>query len=244
MSLAHESQEVVRINESLREFRFLELPPEVRNMVYGLIHVSPDYIGAGRDDDIDGRHFFQDAKRWLNLAFISTCKLIYHESTPFFYKQNGFEFTFPNSGVSFLRGIGPGRRQLITKIRAAMFDSPWDAVQLIGDCKSIVDLDMYVQSRECRTLGLLSWWIQHLQNPIEVLFNDNVPLIWSQVSVKVSLCYTEEYYRADPAIREQRHLQICRSRLEKAINRRRRRNNENMQKRALGKPEMVPCVLR
>ena len=77
-------------------FPFFRLPPEVRNMIYGLLFetahkdkvVTPDPAGTRRQNNL--------GQRTLNLSdslpFLRTCQVVHREATAVLYGSNVFQF--------------------------------------------------------------------------------------------------------------------------------------------------------
>ena len=77
-------------------FPFLRLPPEIRNMVYGLLFetahkdkaVTPDPAGSRRQNNL--------GQRTLNLShslpLLRTCRVVHQETTAVLYGSNAFRF--------------------------------------------------------------------------------------------------------------------------------------------------------
>lgn len=90
------------MEETQRGFRFLDLPGEIRNMIYKTLLVKPDPLLVPRCDILPWRH------HWL--ALLRANKQIHHEAASIMYGFNTFVLDrplrwFPLSG--FLERIGP-----------------------------------------------------------------------------------------------------------------------------------------
>ena len=160
-----------------RGFTFLELPPEIRNMIYEFIFVSPQYIG---NHCTLSKGFYQDLNKWRNLAFARTCRRIYEESWNVFFAKNGFEFACQRSAVGFLKGIKHERRLSITKIRFVFSTSgfPYEPLVLIDACKNLKVLQ--VQVRGTSYPDDKSYWIQNLRNAKQLVLGDSTDFEWEE----------------------------------------------------------------
>ncbi|MCJ1374643.1 hypothetical protein MMC20_005875 [Loxospora ochrophaea] len=129
-----------------RSFPFLSLPPEIRNMVYELVFVSPEYIGSRGNHKPNSKIFYEDVRKWRNTAFARVCRQVYTESNNIFFAKNGFEFFYLPPLLSFLGKIGPERRLLLTKISYSHKDgSPFLALRYLRSCKNLRELDISVR---------------------------------------------------------------------------------------------------
>lgn len=100
---------------SLAPLRFLEMPPELRNMVYRdlLNGVSEKYFAGSRKGKIDA---YATGSRWEHiqafLKLISTCKKIHHEAVQLLYGGIIFKFDVMSSMRKLLCSLGSMRARL------------------------------------------------------------------------------------------------------------------------------------
>ena len=125
---------------------FLKLPPEVRNMIYELVHVSPENIGL----DVAHRYHrsfpYDEAAKWRNLSFSMACREIYRESTAIFYSKNCFEFYRVHSMIKFFDTIGSKCQGQITKLKFNYQGADgYKAFKRIGNCRNLQHLEVLVQ---------------------------------------------------------------------------------------------------
>lgn len=144
---------------------FLSLPPEIRNMIYDLVFVSPAYIGT---NGMTNSLFFKDALKWRNLDFAMSCRQVYIESANVFYAKNGFEFYYIRPFKAFLESIGIERRRLITKLNFNFLKgSPYVVLRYIRSCTNIQQLNISL-----RVMHPQGWWLYPVQNVKEFLFTN------------------------------------------------------------------------
>ena len=150
-----------------RCFPFLKLPPEIRNRIYELVFVSPNYIGT---NGTQTKSFYKDASRWRNLAFAKSCRQIYSESANIFYARNGFEFHYIRPFLEFMEAIGPSRRKLVSKIRYYFLSGrPFIALRYLRSCANLEELEISVK---IITKGKKnSWWSYPLKDAKAFLFS-------------------------------------------------------------------------
>ena len=138
----------------------LTLPPEIRNMIYDLVYVSPSYIGTHR---MVTDSFFHEAAQWRNLGFVTSCRQIYCESANIFYAKNGFEFYYIGPLLQFMEGIGFQRRRLLTKLRFNYLSgSPFIALRYLRSCESLRELSISI--RVCQLGSPNSGWLYPVKN--------------------------------------------------------------------------------
>lgn len=132
-----------------RTIDFLKFAPEIRNNVYGYVCVKPTYIGSSNGKVVTTKQFYKDAATWRNLAFATSCKQIYVESSYVFYARNGFEFCYIRALLEFLEAIGLGGRTLLTKLRFLYERSgtPFIALRYLKSCRNLQDLEIYITLR-------------------------------------------------------------------------------------------------
>lgn len=148
---------------------FLSLPPEIRNMVYELVFVSPANIGT---NGMTNSCFFQDVVRWRNLDFAMSCRQIYTESGNIFYARNGFEFYYIRPFKEFMESIGVQRRRLITKLNFNFLKgSPFCVLRYIRSCTNMQELNISLRviKSNCEGQG---WWLYPIKNVREFIFTD------------------------------------------------------------------------
>lgn len=147
---------------------FLTLPPEIRNMIYDLVFVSPAYIGT---DKMLTKGFFEEAAQWRNLAFARSCRQIYHESAHIFYAKNGFEFWYIGPMLNFMESIGFQGRRLLTRLRFSFLSgSPFVALRYLKSCESLKELSISIRISKLRHKN--SWWLYPVKNVHAFVFTD------------------------------------------------------------------------
>ena len=105
----------------LSTFRFLDLPPELRNKVYSYILSHPGPINPSTRTPIssyvDGNSPTDlDQVIHPSLALLQANKQIFDEAVGMFYFTNKFVFFYPLQCMMFLETIGLKRRSFITDI--------------------------------------------------------------------------------------------------------------------------------
>ncbi|MCJ1465924.1 hypothetical protein MMC07_004543 [Pseudocyphellaria aurata] len=147
---------------------FLSLPPEIRNMIYDLVFVSPDYIGThGMTNSL----FFNDVVKWRNLDFAMSCRQIYAESANVFYAKNGFEFYYIRPFKAFMEQIGVERRRLITKLNYNFVKgSPFIVLRYLRSCTNLqqLNISLRVLKTGCQDQG----WLYPVRNVKNFIFTD------------------------------------------------------------------------
>lgn len=146
---------------------FIDLPPEIRNMVYDLVFVSPEFIGT---KGTTNSSFFKDAVKWRNLNFAMSCRQIHDESANVFYAKNGFEFYYIRPFKAFMESIGIEGRRLITKLNFNFLKgSPFLVLRYIRSCRNIQHLNISLRVIKPYCKG---WWLYPFKNAKEFLFTD------------------------------------------------------------------------
>lgn len=119
---------------------FLDLPREIRHIIYELVFVSPKYIGS---EGTQTRSFKRDLYKWRHFAFARSCRLIYEESTYIFFSKNGFMFFFHRPALEFFENIGPARRAMLTKLKFTFNStSPFLALRYVRSCTILKELEI------------------------------------------------------------------------------------------------------
>ncbi len=150
-----------------RVMDFLKFAPEIRNRVYDYVCVKPTYIGSNDGKAVATARFYEDAATWRNLAFATSCKQIYIESSHVFYSRNGFEFSMMRPLLEFLEAIGLGGRILLTKLRfiyCTFARHTFIPLRYLKSCKNLQELEVYVQARP--------GWGYPLMKPIQFFLSD------------------------------------------------------------------------
>ena len=98
------------------QFRFLGLPPEIRNMIYDhLLGGEGDPLSISMARNNRGFHSLRTGHGYRtneSIALLSSCKQVSLEATPVFYGINKFEFACTTSMSRFLDSIGSNVRLL------------------------------------------------------------------------------------------------------------------------------------
>lgn len=93
---------------------FLDLPPELRNIIYS--HLLGDglrmLIALDRSQSGRQRQHQHHSKSILHPSILSTCKSIRKETRPILYGANTFIFHFPDHIMNFSDSIGDNRNHL------------------------------------------------------------------------------------------------------------------------------------
>lgn len=145
------------------KFKFLELPPEVRNMIYDLLFVRKDSKvtfsptkrsdqGNGSVSDLVGTWMWtknglnRNRQDWYvkGLGLLATCKEIREEAAGVVYGSNAFEFVKTTAMRSFLTTIGGRNRSLIRKVNTGWIiqKDARAAANLLLDCKQLETLHL------------------------------------------------------------------------------------------------------
>lgn len=123
-------------------FPFMQLPPEIRNMVYRYLSICPGRIGAKRTKT---RGWMNQYNAYRQLDFGRTCRQIYEEHKSIFFSENGFEFYYVATFVTFIEGIGISGRQLLKELRWNQKDvSAFTALRYLRSCQNLKRLDIAV----------------------------------------------------------------------------------------------------
>lgn len=158
---------------------FLSLPPEIRNMIYDLVFVSPAYVGT---NGTSNKSFFNDAVKWRNLDFAISCRQVYAESGTIFYSRNGFEFYYIRPFKAFMESIGIEGRRLITKLNFNFLKgSPFCALRYIRSCTNIqqLNISLRVMKPNCESQA---WWLYPIKNAKDFLFTEFNKLEFGEAS--------------------------------------------------------------
>jgi len=160
-------------------FPFLQLPPEIRNRIYDLVFVSPQYIGA---NSAVTKAFYHDATRYRHLAFASACRQLYQESANIFFAKNGFEFFYIRPSLEFLEGIGAERRKLLRKIRFnCSKGAPFIVLRYLKSCTNLQELE--VSARIAMPSRKSSWWAYPLKDAKGFFLGSNRAIAFGDVRV-------------------------------------------------------------
>lgn len=223
-----------------RGFTFLELPPEIRNMIYEYTFVSPQYIGY---HCTLSKGFYQDLSKWRNLAFARTCRQIYQESSLIFFAKNGFEFACQRSAVGFLKAIKHERRLLLTKIRFVFATSgfPYEPLVLIDACKNLQVLE--VQVRGTSYPDDKTYWIQNLSEAKNLVLGDATDFNWQEPQ-HVALPGHHGRLDATPGWSVSMGLANRRGRMTSSIEDLQRQKQSNSDEGAAGRTPRVHPLLR
>ena len=223
-----------------RGFTFLELPPEIRNMIYRYTFVSPQYIG---NHCTLSKGFYQDLNKWRNLAFARTCRQIYQESSLIFFAENGFEFACQRSAVGFLKAIKHERRLLLTQIRFVFATSgfPYEPLVLIDACKSLKILE--VQVRGTSYPDDKTCWIQNLRDAKNLVLGDSTEFDWQEPQ-HVALTGHRGRLDATPSWGVSMGLASRRGRMTSSIQDLQRQKQSNSDEEAAGRTPRIHPLLR
>lgn len=158
-------------------FPFLKLPPEIRNRIYDLVFVSPQYIGA---NGTLTKAFYHDAAKYRHLAFASACRQIYQESANIFYAKNGFEFFYIRPLLEFLEAIGAEGRKLLTKIKfSCTKGTPFIVLRYLKSCTNLQELE--VSTRIVMPSRKNSWWAYPLKDAKGFFLGSNRVIEYEEV---------------------------------------------------------------
>ncbi|KAI9887390.1 MAG: hypothetical protein M1823_000815 [Watsoniomyces obsoletus] len=127
-------------DEPNKPFRFLDLPFEIRRMVYGrLLRRSYTIITTGDDSyevynfDFDSHGLYGGDQADIQLAILRTCKRIYHEALPVMYSESIFDM-YPGCSYRHIETIMEKlpltHRRLIRKVRVMGYLDDVDASNL------------------------------------------------------------------------------------------------------------------
>jgi hypothetical protein len=171
-------------------FPFLQLPNEVRNMVYDCLFISPEhYIGRNMTSYIG---FLKSFYVYRNVSFIRTCRQIYQETESMFFACNGFVFHRSSLLQRFLEGIGPKRRRMLTKLRFNWeMGDPYPALRFVRSCTNLRSLEINyiawdlnpdhgVIPRGWSLFGYKSYWVFPLLRAMDIFFNDYEEYNWGE----------------------------------------------------------------
>lgn len=158
---------------------FLSLPPEIRNTIYDLVFVSPDYIGThGMTNSL----FFNDVDKWRNLNFAMSCRQVYTESANVFYAKNGFEFYYIRPFKAFMEQIGVERRRLITKLNYNFLKgSPFIVLRYLRSCTNLQQLNISLRVLKSGRENQ-GWWLYPVRNVKDFIFTDYKKLEFGEAS--------------------------------------------------------------
>jgi hypothetical protein len=87
---------------------FLDLPAEVRNMIYQFVLV----YSAGRLRQVDIKKKETGPRSELAVGIIRASRQLHSEALPLFYGQNTFSFFNPTQLGEFLEKVGPARSHI------------------------------------------------------------------------------------------------------------------------------------
>jgi hypothetical protein len=89
-------------------FKFLNLPSELRNMIYELVLVRKKAVWA----------WFRDRKEPYSPGLLRASRLIHREASSIFYSRNRFDFVdaSPTRVAAFLQQIGPNNAAYIQHV--------------------------------------------------------------------------------------------------------------------------------
>lgn len=133
----------IKAEKRAHTFRFFDLPPEVRNMIYNLIYVSPEPIGSNSEHTYTMKFPHEEFAKWRNLSFARSCRQIYKESSHIFLPNNTFEFFRLFELVNFLEKIGVKGRQQVRKLKLNYREhDPKKAFKSIRMCPNLTHLDI------------------------------------------------------------------------------------------------------
>ncbi len=120
----------------------MQLPPEIRNMIYRHLSIRTQNIGSEPTNIVD---WAKQYRAYRQLDFGRTCRQIYEEHKSLFFSENGFEFYYNSAFVRFLEGIGISGRQLLTELKWNQGDvSAFTALRYLRTCQNMKRLDIVV----------------------------------------------------------------------------------------------------
>ncbi len=148
-------------------FPLMRLPPELRNIVYRHIFVSPNGIGAAA---IAAPQFFRAARSFVNRNFLLTCRQVYRESAHIFYCENLFAFAYVGAFLTFLKCLSMEQRQLLTKLRLSYAQGNIERALtiIVKDCHHLRGLEIRIRSAEGGP-GKWTWNAAPILSPIDVV---------------------------------------------------------------------------
>ena len=157
----HHTARAEEIRQPRRDyFPFMELPGEIRNMIYrtilvqpGIVFISGDEYGPGYREDVVSRHLpvrmrgapdriMNHSHLFINLptvrTLLGTSKQIYDEAAWFYYGCNHFHFSNLPILYNFLQATRPDFRRHITRM-SLQYSGQFvvKAVKLLPGCVSL-----------------------------------------------------------------------------------------------------------
>lgn len=172
----------------IKKFPFQKLPPEIRNTIYKMAFITPEYIGK---NSATLKNFRKEASKVRHLSFAMTCKQIYEESAGIFFGYNGFSFQDPDLLLRFLQAIGIRNRERLTKL-AYIHDCSfkWEEAfshESAGDD----DFDGYLVKEDVRSASYAFPALRYLKSCI------NIQTLDVYLLVEMNDFYTEVIHMED-----------------------------------------------
>lgn len=153
--------------------RFLEFPPEIRNMIYKFIFVSPEPIGSSLTHGYEARFSYKKAAKWRNLAFAMSCRQIFKESSNIFFTDNCFEFFQVYQVVTFMEKIGTEGQRQVKKLKLNYRQAdPKKAFMSIRMCPNLTNLDIAIEQHSLSDKFELCCVHYPIINAKELIFGD------------------------------------------------------------------------
>ena len=147
-------------------FKFLKLPPEVRKQIYELVFYrhSPPYVPRHHEPSSRTGKERPNATVFMSpevaenmgkrcLKILLTCREIFMEAYPIFYRINVFYFKNMEVMTKFLQNIGAARRQELVEVHFAWLNldvSTIRGLRLLKTCRNLkaVGIDRLFPSPE------------------------------------------------------------------------------------------------
>lgn len=138
--------------EENEKFPFLNLPAEIRNMIYSLLLERPGYRVhiSGKKTGIIDTHWYSDDKYMMrhdhpySTGLMRVNKQISTESSPYLFSRHTFEFPDSTMLQKFLEYLGPERVKSLVSISVSQqyAVSVRQAYQLLSPAASLTKLEL------------------------------------------------------------------------------------------------------
>lgn len=148
------------------KFSFLQLPAEIRNMIYSLVLERPGYniaIESKKNESFKPywtqRQELYRLEAWSSLDYSSALmrvnKQIHNESTPYLFSRHAFMFGHSTVLLNFLSSIGPECVKLLTRVKVDRHykTTAKRAYRLLSTATSLQKLRVYSQDNFSKAYG-------------------------------------------------------------------------------------------